>query len=387
MDNRLFFMRSGTAVEMNEQTYETEDRLQKILAENPHLLARAWNEKDCRLFLIQREMGVAESEDGSSCFSLDHLLVGEDGVPVLVEVKRSSDTRIRREVAGQMLDYACRAAFWNVDELREMFQKNNPPEIVEEIDTDDFWDTVSANLKTERMRLVFAADKIPDSLRVLIEFMDRSMSQIEVYGVEIREYKTADAALLSSSIVGNSLTKKSSSYKQSFRTWNQSDFEEYLRGHELASVIPAAEDIWKYAESIGMVCAFGRGGSCPSYSAKLQNQKLFEVAAYWIKAGYVCTISFSIPHLLSRLGEGWSENKLRTFLTDLPGRQEAESKRHIRSSPKNQYIDLCVFLDKANMNALQKILQDLCTAISETQLLDNVHNAHKTLTTPLNPTF
>jgi hypothetical protein len=30
----------------------------------------------------------------------------QNAVPTLVEVKRSSDTRIRREVVGQMLDYA-----------------------------------------------------------------------------------------------------------------------------------------------------------------------------------------------------------------------------------------------------------------------------------------
>jgi hypothetical protein len=29
----------------------------------------------------------------------------QDAVPTLVEVKRSSDTRIRREVMGQMSDY------------------------------------------------------------------------------------------------------------------------------------------------------------------------------------------------------------------------------------------------------------------------------------------
>jgi hypothetical protein len=32
--------------------------------------------------------------------------VDEAGVPTLVEVKRSSDTRARREVVARMLDYA-----------------------------------------------------------------------------------------------------------------------------------------------------------------------------------------------------------------------------------------------------------------------------------------
>ena len=33
----------------------------------------------------------------------------QDGIPTLVEVKRASDTRIRREVVGQMFDYAANA--------------------------------------------------------------------------------------------------------------------------------------------------------------------------------------------------------------------------------------------------------------------------------------
>src|SRR4051794_12230288 len=44
------------------------------------------------------------SPGGSSRWSLDHLFVDQEGVPTLVEVKRSSDTRARREVVAQMLD-------------------------------------------------------------------------------------------------------------------------------------------------------------------------------------------------------------------------------------------------------------------------------------------
>ena len=193
MENKLFFVSNGAALEMSEQSYEAESYLQKIVEDNPHLLARAWGDNDCRLFLIKRELEILESEDGSNSYSLDHLLVGEDGVPVLVEVKRSTDTRIRREVIGQMCDYACRACTWKVDKLRELFMENNSSEVADEFDNDEFWGQVATNLKAEHLRLVFVADKIPDTLRVLIEFLDRNMDGIEVYGVEVRQYKTSDA--------------------------------------------------------------------------------------------------------------------------------------------------------------------------------------------------
>lgn len=52
-----------------------------------------------------------------SRWSLDHLVVDQDAVPTFVEVKRASDTRARREVMAQMLDYAAKgSAFWTPDQ-------------------------------------------------------------------------------------------------------------------------------------------------------------------------------------------------------------------------------------------------------------------------------
>ena len=44
-------------------------------------------------------------------------------MPTLVEVKRSDDTRIRREVVGQMLDYAANGVvYWPAERLRADFE-------------------------------------------------------------------------------------------------------------------------------------------------------------------------------------------------------------------------------------------------------------------------
>ena len=42
-----------------------------------------------------------------------------------MEVKRSGDTRIRREGVGQMLDYAANAGvYWPVEEIKAKFEAN-----------------------------------------------------------------------------------------------------------------------------------------------------------------------------------------------------------------------------------------------------------------------
>src|ERR1700676_3122460 len=101
-------------VEMKEQPYDTEAVLQELLAKYPNLLAGDQMDATAprRWLLISREMGVPGEEDGSDRWSLDHLFLDQDAIPTLIEVKRSSDTRIRREVVGQMLDYAANAVVY-----------------------------------------------------------------------------------------------------------------------------------------------------------------------------------------------------------------------------------------------------------------------------------
>src|SRR6185369_2549946 len=69
--------------------------------------------------LMKREAGIPGEDAGGARWSADHLFLDQDGIPTIVEVKRSTDTRIRREVVGQMLDYAANAvAYWPVETIR-----------------------------------------------------------------------------------------------------------------------------------------------------------------------------------------------------------------------------------------------------------------------------
>src|SRR5581483_8714826 len=97
----------GRLIEMNEERYGSEDILQTLLESHPDLLAgdQFPGDEPRRWMLVKREAGIASEEGGGTRWSLDHLFLDQDGVPTLVEVKRSTDTRIRREVVGQLLEY------------------------------------------------------------------------------------------------------------------------------------------------------------------------------------------------------------------------------------------------------------------------------------------
>ena len=127
-------------------------------------------------------------------------------MPTLVEVKRSSDTRVRREVVGQMLDYAANAAgYWQGDTLRRLFEercrarKQEPDEILIDRfpDVDDleaFWASVRTNLAAGRLRLVFVADAIPPELQRIVEFLNEQMTQTEVLAIEVKQYRDTTGA-------------------------------------------------------------------------------------------------------------------------------------------------------------------------------------------------
>lgn len=210
----IFGLVQGKLVEMNAGPYISEDVLQKYLEEHPKLLAgeqinpvspRRW-------LLIAREMSVPDMLDGKERWSLDHLFVDQDGIPTLVEVKRSSNTEIRRQIVGQLLDYAANGSqYWTVGKIREAFTATclrnhlDETEVISNFVADageqdaeigelieSFWLRVQRNMQDGRIRLLFVADVIPTELRRVIEFLNKQMQLAQVMGVEIRQYIGGD---------------------------------------------------------------------------------------------------------------------------------------------------------------------------------------------------
>ena len=179
MGERIYAIgQEGRLEPLEEQAFPTEDELQSLIADHPELLdgeqIRPGDPR--RWVLVTREKGIAESQGSGARWAVDHLIVDQDAVPTLVEVKRASNPEIRRTVVGQMLEYAAHAAAsWTRDELRRSFeessraQNRDPDEVLGEllaadgeVDADRFWDEVSRNLAANRLRLLFVADGIPD---------------------------------------------------------------------------------------------------------------------------------------------------------------------------------------------------------------------------------
>ena len=208
MNDEIFLVQDGQRpVKMASQPYESEDLLQRLLAENPEILgSKSLEGAPRRWRLVSREQGVPDAAGSPDRWALDHLFLDQDAVPTLIEVKRARDTRARREVVAQMLDYAANGVvYWPIANLREGFNKScadrneNVAEVIldlvgEDVDEDEFWRRVEGNMRQGRIRMVFVADQIPDELRRIVEFLNGQMRPAVVLALEVKQYLSAQGA-------------------------------------------------------------------------------------------------------------------------------------------------------------------------------------------------
>jgi hypothetical protein len=256
----IFLLRGGDdLVPMTEAPYDSEDVLQELLAKFPDLLAgdQLAGGDARRWVLIDRESAVPDSEDAAGRWSVDHVFPDQDAVPTLVEVKRSSDTRIRREVVGQLIDYAANAVvYWPIETLRASFESRLEREggdadlelaavVGPDADAEAYWEQAAANLKAGRIRLVFVADEIPRELRRVVEFLNEQMAA-EVIAIEVKQYVGPEGLrTLVPSLIGETAAAETRKGSREKGHWDEASFLRELeakRGPEEARVARALID-------------------------------------------------------------------------------------------------------------------------------------------------
>lgn len=248
---------SATLSEFHEEPFDEEDALQELIARNPELLAgEQMNPGDPpRWILITREAGIADQADGAARWSLDHALIDQHAVPTLVETKRGDNTDIRRTIVGQMLDYAAHASrYWTAAELREKFEEHEDAELhlsdlldQEEPDHEEFWNLVETNLSAKNLRLLFVADRIPDELATVVEFLNEQMPRIEVLAVEIKQFRGDSGLILVPRVIGRVTTGPTEPTKARQKLSRRS----FLAGLKDPRVRAAAEELLDIAEAHG----------------------------------------------------------------------------------------------------------------------------------------
>jgi hypothetical protein len=266
--------------------YDAEDVLQRLVAEHPELLPLALSEGEgtARWLLVAREAGIAD-DSGGDRFAVDHVLLDGEGVPTLVEVKRSTDTRIRREVVGQMLDYASHFVIhWTAERVQAHFEatcaalgvdsaERLAEHIGTETDPETFWQRVKTNLLARRVRLLFVADRIPPELRRVVEFLNAVTDPVEVLAVEVPQYTGRGMKTFVPRVIGQTVEARERKHGEK-RRWNEADFFAALERAATPGEVAVARRLFAWALERKLRIWWGQGSNLGSFYVMVDHRDL-----------------------------------------------------------------------------------------------------------------
>ena len=346
----------GQLVEMSEKSYDSEDLLQRLLASYPALMAgdqidsaapRQW-------LLVSREFGVPSEEEGGGRWSLDHLFLDQDAIPTLVEVKRSSDTRIRREVVGQMLDYAANAVvYWPIDRVRGQFEATcergglDPEQALAEFlggdsDQEEFWQKAKTNLQAGRVRMLFVADEIPSELRRIVEFLNTQMDPAEVLALEIKQYVGENVKTMVPRLIGQTAAaEQKKSTAREGRQWDEASFFEALGLRCKNEEVAVAKKLLEWSTRTLSRIWWGRGTRSGSFIPMLDHSGtahfLFAVWTYG-------SVEIQFQHMRPPFEGRSKREELRSRLNSIAGMDISDTAVTRRPS-----IPLSALVNKASL--------------------------------------
>ena len=315
----------GSTKEMKKILCADENReLQKLLLENLDLIPgdQIKPEDPCRWLLIKDEMPVPDPSTGANRWSIDFFIVDHEGIPTFIECKRYNDSRSRREVIGQMLDYAANGHYyWNSNEILEFATEsakkigNNLEEYLNKLDSelaesDNFFERIENNLKEGQLRLIFFLEEAPRELKSIVDFLNRQMERTEVLIVEAKQYSKDNTKIVVPVLFGYTeqarMVKKSVTVTtSSSKKWNEQTFFTALE-----KVAPKqtniAQTLMKFGMSVtGRNVEWGTGKERGSFTARL----VFGSNRYSLFSVYT-TSEFSINF-------GWNCQKLDQLNSEL----------------------------------------------------------------------
>ncbi|MFA0832624.1 MAG: hypothetical protein ACC609_01290 [Methanobacterium formicicum] len=171
-------------IAIHEEKHHNENHFQELLFSYPDLIPgdQVDSENPRRWLRVGREIN-----------NIDIFLLDQDGIPTIVEVKKSNNSEIHREVVGQMLDYGSKLVFsQSAETILPQIEANNPQSVQDFLDNEmseeEFWKKVDNNLKEEKMRLIVVSDEIPRNLQNIIEFLNSKIESTEVLALEIKQF-------------------------------------------------------------------------------------------------------------------------------------------------------------------------------------------------------
>ncbi len=190
---------AGSWTEPTINGHSSEDALQELLATSPDLLPGS---ETGLPMAVARELPVSSGR-------VDLVGVDVEGELTLCECKLASNPGVRREVVGQLLEYASALRGMAFGDFAARFEARAGSPLVEAIatiagegfDEESFQAQVSDNLATGRFRLVIVVDQISEALRKTVVYLNDHLDAA-VLALELAYLRDGEIEMLLPQIYG-----------------------------------------------------------------------------------------------------------------------------------------------------------------------------------------
>lgn len=175
---------------LDKVKFTQEGKLQDYLEKYPSLIPLAEIVDGATdLLCIGREVSIPSG-------SVDLLFIDKDGFLTIVETKLIKNPEIRREVIGQIIEYASYISQWTADKVYGIANehlKSNLDEVMvnisgDDFSTEDFRSNIEQNLKNGKIRLIIAVDELVEPLRATVTFLN-SYSNFDVLLLQVSNFE------------------------------------------------------------------------------------------------------------------------------------------------------------------------------------------------------
>lgn len=268
--------------EISQAKYSNEAHLQELLNDSPDLIpTQDISEGKSSIKLSVREIGLPGSG------STDIIGLDELGNIYLIETKLAKNPEVKREVIGQILEYASFLWGKTYEEFDALIKGKNGQYISEFFESkkykdweeESFRQTIKSNLENGAFTLFIVVDEINDELRRTIEFLNHRLN-IEIYALVLRYFTEGDSIeIMIPQVFGSKPIVRTSSATRNSKIWDEGSFfkdaGEYLDQAEL-KIIKNLYDFSNQEGSVKFGTGFIRGGFSVRFMYKDKPMPVFE---------------------------------------------------------------------------------------------------------------
>jgi hypothetical protein len=258
--------------------YSDERDLQKMLYSSPQLIPVQGELNKTRTFID--EAGLA----GAGCTDL--IGVDNDGDIYLVECKLATNPQIRREVIGQILEYASYLWEMSYEDFDSLFVKRKgetlkellTESVVEGWEFEAFREAVTQNLKTGNFHLIIAVDEMNEQLGEIIAFLGKRGAGVRLQAIELQRYAEDDAEILVPQLHGEFFQSPAGDRKSV--AWNFESFFAEARRKLKEGQLTALTTLYEFSRHQTDWLSWGKGmvyGSFSVHSDRISKRSLYTV--------------------------------------------------------------------------------------------------------------